>query len=206
MYLLRARGQKIQIIKSYIYQHHRRQQIWREGGVSSQKVCFQTRLDHLRILPRLLLKLLKAFVGYSGEKTLGIRFEFCHRCLVNFLPFITSDSRRTVQDGQMPGLHTTLPSLLRCSQTMFDQVLLTSREGLLSFRTPLGCIQYYNSSTGTRCLKNNSKTLCDYVPRQWVSIRKEKSNKMQQCIKILLFHIYMSSTCFGVTHRPSSGA
>jgi len=70
----------------------------------------------------------------------------------NFLLFITSDSRRTVQDGQMPGLHTALPSLLRCSQSMYDQVLLTSSEGLLSFRTPLGCIQYYNSCTGTRCL------------------------------------------------------
>ena len=35
---------------------------------------------------------------------------------------------------------------------------------------------------------------------------KEKSNKMQQCIKILLFHIYMKCNMFQATHRPSSGA
>jgi hypothetical protein len=29
------------------------------------------------------------------------------------------------------------------------------------------------------------------------TIHKEKSNKMQQCIKLFLFHIYTSSTCFG---------
>jgi len=38
------------------------------------------------------------------------------------------------------------------------------------------------------------------------TIHKEKSNKMQQCIKILLFHIYMKLNMFWVTHRPSSGA
>jgi len=35
---------------------------------------------------------------------------------------------------------------------------------------------------------------------------KEKSNEMQQCIKILLFHIYMKPNMFRATHRPSSGA
>jgi hypothetical protein len=34
----------------------------------------------------------------------------------------------------------------------------------------------------------------------------KKSNKMQQCIKILLFHIYMKLNVFRATHRPSSGA
>jgi len=29
---------------------------------------------------------------------------------------------------------------------------------------------------------------------------------MQQCIKILLFHIYMKLNMFQATHRPSSGA
>jgi hypothetical protein len=29
------------------------------------------------------------------------------------------------------------------------------------------------------------------------TIQKEKSNKMQKCIKSLLFHIYMKPTCFG---------
>jgi len=28
---------------------------------------------------------------------------------------------------------------------------------------------------------------------------------MQQCIKMLLFHIYMKLNMFRVTHRPSSG-
>jgi uncharacterized protein YehS (DUF1456 family) len=37
-------------------------------------------------------------------------------------------------------------------------------------------------------------------------IHKEKSNKMQQCINILLFHIYMKLNVFRATHRPSSGA
>jgi len=29
---------------------------------------------------------------------------------------------------------------------------------------------------------------------------------MQQCIKILLFHIYLKLNMFRATHRPSSGA
>jgi hypothetical protein len=37
-------------------------------------------------------------------------------------------------------------------------------------------------------------------------IHKEKPNKMQQCIKILLFHIYTKLNMFRATHRPSSGA
>jgi hypothetical protein len=37
-------------------------------------------------------------------------------------------------------------------------------------------------------------------------IRKEKSDKMQQHIKILLFHIYMKLNMFRATLRPSSGA
>ena len=37
-------------------------------------------------------------------------------------------------------------------------------------------------------------------------IHKEKHNKMQQCIKILLFHIYMKLNMFRVTNRPLSGA
>jgi hypothetical protein len=37
-------------------------------------------------------------------------------------------------------------------------------------------------------------------------VHKEKSNKMQQCTKILLFHIYMKLNMFRATPRPSSGA
>jgi hypothetical protein len=37
-------------------------------------------------------------------------------------------------------------------------------------------------------------------------IHKEKSNKMQQCIEILLFYIYMKLDMFRATHGPSLGA
>jgi hypothetical protein len=37
------------------------------------------------------------------------------------------------------------------------------------------------------------------------TIHKEKFNKMQQCINILSFHIFMKLTMFRVTNRPSSG-
>jgi plastocyanin domain-containing protein len=40
----------------------------------------------------------------------------------------------------------------------------------------------------------------------YLLIHKEKSNEMQQCIKILLFHIYMKLNMFRATHHPSSGA
>jgi hypothetical protein len=36
-------------------------------------------------------------------------------------------------------------------------------------------------------------------------IHKEKSNKMQQCIKILLFYIYVKLDMFRGTQRPLSG-
>jgi hypothetical protein len=35
-------------------------------------------------------------------------------------------------------------------------------------------------------------------------IHEEKSNKMQQCIRILLFHVYVKPNTFRATHRPSS--
>jgi hypothetical protein len=38
------------------------------------------------------------------------------------------------------------------------------------------------------------------------TIHKEKSNKIPQCIKIILFHIYMKLNMFRATHRLSSGA
>jgi hypothetical protein len=38
------------------------------------------------------------------------------------------------------------------------------------------------------------------------SANEEKSNMMQQRIKMLLFHIYMKLNMFLATHRPSSGA
>jgi len=38
------------------------------------------------------------------------------------------------------------------------------------------------------------------------AVHKEKSNKMQECIKFLLFHIYVKLNMFRATHRPSSEA
>jgi len=35
--------------------------------------------------------------------------------------------------------------------------------------------------------------------------KERKSNKVQKCIKILLFYIYMKLNMFRATHRPSSG-
>jgi hypothetical protein len=48
------------------------------------------------------------------------------------------------------------------------------------------------------------KTWCSWIcASQYNSLRK--SNKMQQCVKIL-FHIYMKLNMFRATRRPSSGA
>jgi len=44
------------------------------------------------------------------------------------------------------------------------------------------------------------------VMKQCPHIHKEKFHKMQQCIKILLFHIYLKHNMFRATDRPSSGA
>jgi len=44
------------------------------------------------------------------------------------------------------------------------------------------------------------------LPNTQYMIHKEKSSKMQQCIKLLLFHIYTKLNMFRATHRPSSGA
>jgi len=53
---------------------------------------------------------------------------------------------------------------------------------------------------------NLSKSKVYLQNTQEFIIHKEKSNNMQQCIKILLFHIYMKLDMFRATHRPSSGA
>ena len=39
-----------------------------------------------------------------------------------------------------------------------------------------------------------------------LAIHKEKSDLMQRCIKISLFHINMKLNMFQVTHNPPSGA
>jgi len=58
--------------------------------------------------------------------------------------------------------------------------------------------------TGPQALYTHEVDVCGSVHIS--TIHKEKSNKMQQCIKILLFHIYMKLNLFRATHRPSSGA
>jgi hypothetical protein len=62
-------------------------------------------------------------------------------------------------------------------------------------------------------LLNTTKHNCKGINRLDVrgsvhhgTIHKEKSNKMHQGIKIVLFHIYMKLNMFWATHRPSSGA
>jgi len=60
-----------------------------------------------------------------------------------------------------------------------------------------------SSSQGTQ------HTSCSHKVKRIQNISvfiKKRSNKMQQCIKILLFHIYMKLDMFRATHRPSSGA
>ena len=62
----------------------------------------------------------------------------------------------------------------------------------------------YGVASGT----NHERILCFDVrgSMHHSIIHKEKSNKMQQCIKILLFHIYVKLNMFLATNRPSSGA
>jgi len=49
-------------------------------------------------------------------------------------------------------------------------------------------------------------SICTTLIHSLYAVHKEKSNKMQQYIKILLFHIYMKLNIFRATHCPSSGA
>jgi hypothetical protein len=49
-------------------------------------------------------------------------------------------------------------------------------------------------------------TMSETFIEEIIAVNKEKSNKMQQCIKILLFPIYMKLNMFRATHRSSSGA
>jgi len=46
---------------------------------------------------------------------------------------------------------------------------------------------------------------CSWIRVSWYNLYR-KSDKMQQCIKVLLFRIYMKLNMFRATHRPSSGA
>jgi len=66
-------------------------------------------------------------------------------------------------------------------------------------------------SAGTACFNEQQDTQRGVVTLHfyfeiYFPIHEEKSNKMQQCIKIILFHIYMELNMFRATHRPSSGA
>jgi hypothetical protein len=68
----------------------------------------------------------------------------------------------------------------------------------------------YNNTTLHRTLELSAPRVCTYLdvrgPCITVRFIKEEPNKMQKCIKILLFHIYMKLNMFRATRRPSSGA
>jgi hypothetical protein len=62
-------------------------------------------------------------------------------------------------------------------------------------------------SYNTECGDSHDKIPIDlHGSMHHSTIHKEKPNKMRQCIKTLLFHIYMKLNMFWVTHHPSSGA
>jgi hypothetical protein len=54
---------------------------------------------------------------------------------------------------------------------------------------------HLQTALGISCESKRVKNIC-----------KEKSNQMQQCIRIFLFHTYMKLNVFRATHRLSSGA
>jgi len=69
--------------------------------------------------------------------------------------------------------------------------------------------EFFIHGCETLWLQNNSGVLFQLDVRgsvQHNTIYKEKSNKMQQCIKISLFRICMKLNMFRATHRPSLGA
>jgi hypothetical protein len=84
------------------------------------------------------------------------------------------------------------------------------------FHIPRQTISYYNSVQSQGSVlrfvfrktkdKKNSYTLDVRGSVHHSKIHNEKSNKMQQCIRLLLLHIYMKLNMFRATHRPSSGA
>ena len=89
------------------------------------------------------------------------------------------------------------------------------------FRLCHNCISLYSSNTfsinhalklpthpGRTEVNVTQKQVFFYVhgSAHHSTIHTEKSNKMQQCIEILLFHIYMKLNMFRATHHPSSGA
>jgi len=81
----------------------------------------------------------------------------------------------------------------------------------------MASIYYYNITTYSICVRSShfaNIVLVSYTQFQLdvrgsvhhSKIHKEKSNKIQQCIKTLLFHIYMKLNMFRMTHSISSGA
>jgi len=78
------------------------------------------------------------------------------------------------------------------SQTLMNIVVTVSSSTYI-------CLSLLASSRHMTVVWKHIQTLVGTIP-------KEKSNKMQQCIKILLFHIYMKLDMFRATHCPSSGA
>jgi hypothetical protein len=62
------------------------------------------------------------------------------------------------------------------------------------------------NDTNAGMIREISSCLDVYGSVHYSKIHTEKFNKMQQCVKILLIHIYKKLNMFRATHRQSSGA
>jgi hypothetical protein len=95
----------------------------------------------------------------------------------------------------------------RCNQKLWSQTCLVlwmiSCEQGGDTSSPAETERGQDDSVTTSVIFTVSKTCLFNTP--W-NLHKEKYNKMQQHIKILLFDIYMKLNMFRATHRPSSGA
>jgi len=74
------------------------------------------------------------------------------------------------------------------------------------FQTVFRIVKMINTTHTTKgCLDKTVKLMLMFVDPCIIVYSFKKSNKMQQCIKIFLFHIYMKLNMFRATHHPSSG-
>jgi hypothetical protein len=94
---------------------------------------------------------------------------------------------------------------MRGISRLAEELLASQKRLLYGNRTPDFYTSLSSSSDAPVCTLQRS--IIDVRGTGHHSIiHKEKSNKKQQCIKILLFHICMKLNMFRATHRPSSGA
>lgn len=81
LYLLRASGRKFQMIKSCIYQYHRRHQHFRGEGWAARKFVFRLTFRWFKNITTVFVEVVKRF-GIQEKKKSGMRFEFWYQCLV----------------------------------------------------------------------------------------------------------------------------